>query len=249
MFAVPVSRARGAMSPSDLGNSRSAATGAAAARILRGHGSADPPPSRTSGLAWAVLAAACVTTLAGDWLAWLDRDAGLQQRYATSAADVVIGLGFLVVPAMGALIASRHPRNPVGWVLCAAGLAYAAARADKGLRGPCAARGPGALPGGRYVAWLEESTRLFAIPLVGTFGVLLFPTGRLPSPRWRPAAWLAIADVRRAVRAVCVRHAGRLPVPREPVRAAGQHSAAGRQRVRGRVPPAAALAHRPRRRR
>ena len=53
------------------------------------------------------------------------------------------------------------------------------------IRGPCRA--------GAYVAWLEESTRLFAIPLVGTFGVLLFPTGRLPSRRWRPAAWLAVA--------------------------------------------------------
>ena len=149
--------------------------------------------SRTSWLAWAVFATACLMTLAGDWLAWLDRDAGVPQRYATSAADVIIGLAFLVVPAMGALIASRHPRNPVGWLLCAAGLAYALHVLTQGYAVHALLGDPGALPGGRYVAWLEESTRLFAIPLVGTFGVLLFPTGRLPSRRWRPAAWLATA--------------------------------------------------------
>jgi signal transduction histidine kinase len=51
---------------------------------------------------------------------------------------------------------------------------------------------PGFLPGGRFMAWL--STVLLPIPIcLLPFLLLLFPTGHLPSRRWRPVAWLSAA--------------------------------------------------------
>jgi hypothetical protein len=96
----------------------------------------------------------------------------------------------LAYPTIGALIASRLPTNPVGWIFCGMGLLYAAQRfasayADYALLESFA------FPGGEHVAWF--STCLwFAILTLGIFLILLFPDGRLPSRRWRTVAWAAI---------------------------------------------------------
>ena len=52
---------------------------------------------------------------------------------------------------------------------------------------------PGSLPGGEYMAWLGNWLWVPAVFLIGTFMVLLFPDGRLPSRRWRVVAWLSVA--------------------------------------------------------
>jgi ParE toxin of type II toxin-antitoxin system, parDE len=50
----------------------------------------------------------------------------------------------------------------------------------------------GSLPAARAAAWFQNWA--WAIPVAGLgFTLLLFPTGRLRSPRWRPAAWFAAA--------------------------------------------------------
>ena len=54
---------------------------------------------------------------------------------------------------------------------------------------------PGALPGGTAVAWLSAWVWVLGLTPMVTFGLLLFPDGRLPSARWRPLAWLAAAAV------------------------------------------------------
>jgi len=51
---------------------------------------------------------------------------------------------------------------------------------------------PGSLPGAKIAAWLAEWTWVPSVGLIGTFLVLLFPDGRLPSRRWRAVAWLAV---------------------------------------------------------
>jgi hypothetical protein len=90
---------------------------------------------------------------------------------------------------VGALVVSRQPRNRIGWLCCAAGLlgvlaAFSAEYASYAL-GP---RG-GSLPGGLAMAWLNAWVGTFWVGLVLLFVPLLFPTGRLPSRRWRPVAW------------------------------------------------------------
>jgi hypothetical protein len=87
---------------------------------------------------------------------------------------------------------ARVPGNPIGWLLCLLGLALAASLfvEQYGLRGLATA--PGSLPAVRQVAALGASTTLLTVaPLI--ILVLLFPDGHLPSRRWRPVLWAAIA--------------------------------------------------------
>jgi hypothetical protein len=110
--------------------------------------------------------------------------------------DAVIAVGF---SAVGAVVAHRFPsRNPIGWLFCAIGLltgailfvteyAYYSALASSGPL-------PGPLPGGGAAAWFAF---WLWVPQAGLFAflALLFPDGRLPSPRWRPFAYLVAAAV------------------------------------------------------
>ena len=104
---------------------------------------------------------------------------------------ILAGVLSLAYPTVGALIISRLPTNPIGWIFCGVGLLYAARRlteayADYALLVNIA------LPWGEYVAWFTTWVG-FAVPvLAGVFLMLLFPDGRLPSRRWRIVAWTAV---------------------------------------------------------
>ena len=98
----------------------------------------------------------------------------------------------LVFITTGAFLAGRRPANPVGWLLGGWGMVMAfgvftSAYVDKGL-----VRDPGSLPGPSWVAWAEGVVWHPAFSLLA-FLLLLFPHGRLPSPRWRPFAWFTVA--------------------------------------------------------
>lgn len=97
--------------------------------------------------------------------------------------DVYPNLVFgALVPLLGALVLARVPRHPIGWLFLVCGLASAVTlviypAAQVGLQHQ--------LPGGLAAAWVSEWIWGFGlIPLV-TLGVLLFPDGRPPAPRWR----------------------------------------------------------------
>ena len=89
---------------------------------------------------------------------------------------------------MGALVASRQPRNPIGWILLAGGAAYTIG----GLTITQTESEDGAP---LLVHWLSTWVWMAGIGPVATFGLLLFPDGHLPSPRWRAFAWFAAAAV------------------------------------------------------
>jgi hypothetical protein len=106
------------------------------------------------------------------------------------AADVAFIVMLLTFPLTGLLILRRLPRNTVGWLLQAVGLVWglnglAANYANYGL-----VVNPGSLPGADVVAALNEGIWAPGIGLMGTFLILLFPDGHLPSRAWRPVAWL-----------------------------------------------------------
>ena len=104
-------------------------------------------------------------------------------------------LPFLPFPIVGALIASRRPGNPIGWICLAAGITWMLGMVSGsyvlyGLR----MANPGSVPYPAAVGSLSEYLPPTAI-LLGTFLILLFPDGRLPSSRWRPVAWLCGAVI------------------------------------------------------
>jgi signal transduction histidine kinase len=96
------------------------------------------------------------------------------------------------VPLLGILIASRRPRNPIGWVYLGASFAFGVVVFGQLYAIHVLLVDPGALPGGHVMAWISVLFLPVAICLL-PFLFLLFPTGDLPSRRWRPVAWLSAA--------------------------------------------------------
>ena len=98
--------------------------------------------------------------------------------------------GAVSVPAVvGALIATRRPRNSIGWILILGALSLAPVLAASPYAWVALRANPGSLPGGSWAALLSSLwPAFFAWPLAVAF---VFPDGRLPSPRWRPYAFFA----------------------------------------------------------
>jgi two-component system, NarL family, sensor kinase len=102
---------------------------------------------------------------------------------------------FLAFPLVGALVASRRPHNPVGWICIVAGLFWELIILSEyystyGLGRPGSVPFPVTIHALLY-AWMWVP----AVGLIGTYLILLFPNGRLPSKRWRPLAWLSGAVI------------------------------------------------------
>jgi signal transduction histidine kinase len=122
-------------------------------------------------------------------LTYLDRHASLPAGQQGWGFSYAFGEAVnIAVPAVGLVVASRRPANPIGWLFLAAGAAVGlgAFWSAYGLRALSAA--PGSLPAGRAAMWL--SNWVWVIPFAAlSFLFLLFPTGQLRSARWRPVAW------------------------------------------------------------
>jgi hypothetical protein len=110
----------------------------------------------------------------------------------TAGEEGILAVLSLVFVTTGAFLAGRRPANPVGWLLLGWGMVMASgcftgAYVNRGL-----VRDPGSLPGPSWVGWADGVIWHPAFGLLA-FLLLLFPHGRLPSPRWRPFAWFTVA--------------------------------------------------------
>jgi hypothetical protein len=109
---------------------------------------------------------------------------------AFTTGDIMVVAAVLVFGWFGALIVSRRPTDPIGWILCVFGLsaglnAFANEYAVYGL-----IRHPGAVPAAAALAWFTLWAYAIVLGLLAAL-LVLFPNGRPPSPRWRWVLWLA----------------------------------------------------------
>ena len=145
-------------------------------------------PARSSrwvgAAAWALWALTLVCLAVLPWLDRLLGQAGRPDLGPLTANVVAWVLGSLSAATVGAVLASRRPRHPVGWLLLALGLSLAAAIAATGYANYGLLVRPGALPGAAYAALYHGLSALLTAASLG-FVLLLTPTGSLPSPRWR----------------------------------------------------------------
>jgi signal transduction histidine kinase len=115
----------------------------------------------------------------------------MNQPWWAVAGDFETVAAYLVFAILGALIVVRRDGHRMGWLFCAIGLvgtleAVAAAYAIVTM-----IVAPGLAAGGLAAAWIYNWVWVPDAVLVLVFLPLLFPTGRLPSPRWRLVAWPA----------------------------------------------------------
>jgi hypothetical protein len=113
----------------------------------------------------------------------------------THIFDWWLGNALVVIDVtVGAIVASRRPENPVGWLLCLSGVAIGTSSFTSQYAIYSLLARPGSLPAGEAMAWIASWLLPIMIGLT-LFYLLLFPTGRLPSRRWRWLAWLTVAFV------------------------------------------------------
>jgi hypothetical protein len=142
---------------------------------------------RWSWVAWSMLAVFVVSLVVGLILAFAN---GSIQQDATNQLLLVLGLSAFAV--VGALVAAHRPSNPIGWIFSAIALLSATGQlAGQYAIYAYATTRPESLPGARLAAWYGSWPWFLVLSLTLVFTPLLFPTGRLLSPRWRPVAWLA----------------------------------------------------------
>src|SRR2546426_2857961 len=140
-------------------------------------------------LAWSIGVLSIGLMLAGLVFMFVDRHAVLpdvsDSWTFSSVFDVIVNIA---VPVIGLVIASRRRENPLGWLLLAAGLGLGLVNFSRAYALYALVAEPGSLPAGRAFAWLSNWMWTIPISLL-PFLFLLFPTGRLPAPKWRPIAW------------------------------------------------------------
>jgi hypothetical protein len=143
------------------------------------------PPRRSGVLAWALWALAMLGLPAVIWLDHLLREAGRPDLVQLADSAVILPvLGATCATTVGAVLASRRSRHPVGWLLLASGaLSYASGAGEAYANYGLLAR-PGAVPAASSVALYLPVTAATGLVCIG-FVLLLTPTGSPPSSGWR----------------------------------------------------------------
>jgi hypothetical protein len=147
---------------------------------------------------WALVVAGLGATL---WMDVLVRRIGRPDLVSIDGDAIPYLLAMASAATVGAVLAARRPRHPVGWLLLAIAVSVIVLGLSDGYASYGLLARPGSRPGARWAAIYVDSSWLVLATLLG-FVLLLTPTGRLPSPRWR---WWARLVVAAAVVAVTVR--------------------------------------------
>jgi signal transduction histidine kinase len=117
----------------------------------------------------------------------LDRPANV---FGFRGAVVLLALAFAL---MGGLLALQRPENPIGWIFLVASLLSGVQVLAQQYTVFALARGN--VQGARIANWIDG---MIWVPITGSvaiFVTLLFPTGRLPSRRWRWVLWIGAVGI------------------------------------------------------
>ena len=134
-------------------------------------------------LAWALWLLNLVALALVAWLNDLLVEAGRPDLAILSSDIPAYVLATLSATTVRALLASRRPRHPVGWLLLSLGLPLALSGVATGYANYGLMARPGA-PAADWAALYHGVSMLIALAAL-QFVLLLTPTGSLPSPRWR----------------------------------------------------------------
>src|SRR5829696_3798942 len=148
-----------------------------------------------SWLAWSLVTLSVVLLVGGLALDQMTRSSAPGRPYYDPVDAVFYLATVLTFSVVGAIVASRQPRNAIGWLFCGIGLVV-------GLNSFTGSYAEYRLSGGSAAGNLAETAAWFAswswtlwVYVPTSFLLLLFPDGRLPSPRWRPVGWCATLGV------------------------------------------------------
>jgi signal transduction histidine kinase len=132
-------------------------------------------------LAWTLFGIAVAGLIARVWLVTLNG------AHSELEGGIPEGFVFFSFPAVGVVLATKRPRNPLGWLMLGVGLTFSGPWALY-ARYAAVTRG-GELPGAGLALAFDSPGWVPFIGLSG-FMLLLFPNGHLPTPRWRWFAWM-----------------------------------------------------------
>jgi hypothetical protein len=161
-------------------------------------------------LAWGLWALTLLSLPVVNWLDQRLRQAGLPELAILEPSGFPLIAAAVTAATVGAVLASRRPRHPVGWLLLAIGLSQQFSNLATDYVHYGIMVRPGGLPAATYLTGFYNSGTIVMVACIG-FVVLLTPTGSLPSPRWR---WWA--RVVMAATVLLVVSAALTPHPLEP---------------------------------
>ena len=142
-------------------------------------------------LVWSVWALSVAFAFLSVPLYWSTSPSAVLLGVPQIVAVLPLAVLVLAFSTVGALISSRRPGNRIGWILCVAGLAIGFTTLASGYA-VISLSAPSRLPGTEWAAWLAYWIWIPGVGPAMTFGLLLFPDGRLPSRHWRIAGLLAV---------------------------------------------------------
>jgi hypothetical protein len=151
-----------------------------------------PPRWWPGELAWALWVLTLLGLATTAWLDQLLRQAGRPELSWLGAGNAASVGAAVIAATIGALVASRRPRHPVGWLLLAMGLALTWSGAGGGYKWYGLVARPGTLPAASYLVGFSNGLNIVSTSCAG-FLLLLTPTGSLPSRHWRWWARVAAA--------------------------------------------------------
>src|SRR5215207_1176828 len=158
----------------------------------RGRGSGGMSPRAAPWLAWSLVTLSVVLLVGGIAVDQMARSTALGRPYYGPVEAAFVLATVLTFSVLGAMIASRQPRNAIGWLFCGIGLVASLNSLSGSYAEYRLAGGYGPWNLAETAAWYASWSWTLWVYVPTTFLLLLFPDGRLPSPRWRPVAWCAV---------------------------------------------------------